>query len=375
MKKNLKICHLTSVHPRYDVRIFLKECVSLAKHDFDVTLIVADGMDDEINNNVRILGIKKPKSRLDRFINTSKHLYKKAIELDADIYHFHDPELMFIGKKLLKANKKVVYDVHEDLPRQVLTKPYLLKSIRKVLSFFIERVENHISKKFNYILTSTSHIKERFLEINKNSEVVYNYPFVEEFVDAMESSWEEKTDDVCYIGGISKVRGVYECIEALKYAKCNMILAGVFQPENYKNQLINSEGWKNVEYVGYVDRKRIVSILSKSKVGLVTLHPTLNYIDSLPVKMFEYMAAGIPVIASNFKMWEQIISTENCGFCVDPLNIFEIAEAIKRVLKNDAESMKMGERGKKAILEKYNWGIEENKLIKIYQEFESQIVK
>jgi len=370
--KDIKVCHLTSVHNRRDTRIFIKECKSLQAHGYEVYLIVADGLGNEIDEGVKIIDVGRPNGRLKRVLETTKRIYHKALELHCEVYHFHDPELVFIGAKLLKKGKKVIYDVHEDVPRQILTKPYIHPFLTKSVSYFFEKIENRVSKKFDYIITSTTHIQNRFLRINKHTKAIHNFPFLEEF-GQIQVNWKDKKDVVCYVGGISKVRGNFENVEALAYVKKKMLLAGVFLPETYKQELMNSAGWEHVEFLGFLDREGIQDVLSKSKAGLVTLHPTINYLDSLPVKMFEYMAAGIPVIASDFDLWKTIIEKENCGICVDPLNVKEIAEAIDRVLRDDKCASEMGQNGRSAVMERYNWETEKNNLLTIYDQLISSI--
>ncbi|WP_209401166.1 glycosyltransferase family 4 protein [Pseudozobellia sp. WGM2] len=361
-----KVCHLTSVHPRYDTRIFIKECQSLENNGYDVCLIVADGLGNEVKNNIKIFDVGKPRGRYDRFLNISNRVLKKALELNCDVYHFHDPELVFVGSRLLKTDKKVIYDVHEDVPRQILTKPYIHFVLKKAISFVVEKIECRIAKKFTHVITSTEHIQKRFLLVNINTTSIHNYPFLKEF-PSLDTNWEEKEDVVCYIGGISEVRGNYENIEALALIEKRMLLAGVFLPVTYKSKLIKNKGWKFVDFLGFLNREEIIDVLGKSKVGLVTLHPTINYLDSLPVKMFEYMAAGIPVIASDFKLWKTIIEDEKCGVCVDPLNVKEIASAMKELIENDEKAQLMGANGRKAIKQKYNWESEQEELLKIYK--------
>ena len=360
-----KICHITTVHPRTDTRIIIKECASLTKF-YEVHLIVADGKGDEIKYGVYIddIGLRQ-NSRIKRLKIDANKAFKKALELNCDVYHFHDPELTKVGIRLKKAGKKVIYDVHEDLPRQVYSKPYLKSWMKPLLSKFIEWQENKAAKQFDYILTATSHIRERFLKINKNSIDINNYPIIGEF-DNSSIKWEEKNNQVCYIGGLTEVRGVKEMVSSLEYNNIKLVLGGTFYHSSLEEEMKSNKHWDKVEYLGFLDRAQIAEVFQKSKAGLVTLHPIINYIEALPVKMFEYMMAGIPVITSDIPLWKNIVELNNCGIAVNPLNPKDISDAVKYIINNPEEAEQMGKNGIKAVNEKYNWGIEEEKLFNVY---------
>jgi len=151
-------------------------------------------------------------------------------------------------------------------------------------------------------------------------------------------------------------------------AQISFKLAGMTYEKYFFQELEKNPYWHRVEFVGKLERDEVKALLEESKMGLVTLHPTINYIDALPVKMFEYMLAGIPVIASDFPILKDIVNKERCGICVNPLDSRAIGEAIEYLATHDDEAEAMGKRGKEAVIEQYNWGVEEQKLLKLYKE-------
>jgi len=364
--KARKICHLTTVHVRYDTRIFVKECTSLATHGYETILIVADGKKNEHKNGVQILDIGRPKSKIKRALFFTRKIYKKAIEIDADIYHFHDPELLRVGKKLTKMGKKVIYDAHEDVPRQVLDKAYIPVILRKPISRFIENFERRITSKLSGVVTVTPEIKARFLKSNPNVVEVRNFPLAKEFEKHNETP-QIKENAVCYVGAITKVRGILSMVDAMQYGNvAKLLLGGRFENSALRNQAKESIGWQNVDELGFLTREQVKDTLSKSVAGLVVLEPTPSYLASIPVKMFEYMIAGIPVIASDFPYWRNLIEAEDCALFVDPINPKEISAAIKKLVANKELASEMGKKGRIAVLNKFNWAIEEKKLLNFY---------
>lgn len=361
------VCHLTSVHKRDDTRIFVKQCSSLAESGYGVSLVVADGKGDDFLNGVRIMDVGKPSSRLERFWKKGSAIYRAARNIDADLYHFHDPELFFVGLALKLKGKVVIFDAHEDVPLQILSKPYLNRFSAVFLSKLVAVVERAICSRLNGVVAATPFIREKFLRINSFSIDVNNFPKLQDIGEP--TSWNEKKKEFCYVGGISLVRGVKEAVKACEFLENDVVfnLAGNFVEADLESEVTAYQGWERVKPWGFVNRTGVRDVLQRSKIGLVTLHPIPNYLDSLPVKMFEYMAAGIPVVASDFPYFKSIVEKIGCGVCVDPLDPKAIAEAVRNILVNDAAAKEMGERGRRAVLEEYNWDVEFPKLDLFYK--------
>ena len=361
-----KICHLTSAHDRGDIRIFRKECKSLSNNGYNLNLVVADGKGDDVVDNIKIYDVGKLEGRLNRFTKTTKKVLKKAQEIDADVYHFHDPDLMPVGHKLVKKGKKVIYDVHEDLPGQIMGKPYIKPIFRKSLSLFFKLLEDFYGKKYTRIITATPHIKKIFEKRNRTTDI-NNYPFYKELSnDSIEFS--KKRNEICFVGAISEIRGLHFVVEALKNLDVRLNLAGKVNQKTYKEKLENTDGWDKVNELGQVNREEVKSILAHSKVGIVTYLPSPNHIFSQPNKLFEYMSAGIPIVASNFELWKDIVEKYKCGICVNPESPEEIAKAVKMIMDNPELAKSMGKNGVEAVKNKFNWESEEKKLIKLYKE-------
>jgi glycosyltransferase involved in cell wall biosynthesis len=360
-----RICHISSVHPRFDSRIFRKECVSIAGKGYDVFFIVADGIENEKSEGVQIINVIPSIykfSRIKRILKIPELIEARIEQLQPDLIHFHDPELIPLGLRLRRKGFLVVADFHEDIPLQILTKPYLNFFLKKIVSATFQLYQRYACRKLSAVVSATPKIHQTLIKYNPRNVVVKNYPIINKFNQVVRPNGK----CVSYIGGINKIRGFYEIIEAAKISKTQLKLAGVFHEPQLYDVLKHPDFSSYVDFLGYISSTKVEELLSESYAGLVTLHPTLNFQDSLPIKLFEYMSAGLPVIASNFPLWKNIVEANNCGICVDPTNPSQIAEAMNFLKENPEEAKIMGDNGRKAVLEKYNWNNEEKKLIELY---------
>lgn len=370
MSKELKkICHISSVHKSRDVRIFEKQCKSLASEGYDVYLIIPDGKDWE-EDGVKVLSVNKPKNRFYRMVVTTVLIYRKAVKLNADVYHFHDPELIPVGMVLRLLGKKVIRDIHEDHPKQVLSKKWIAPLFRSLVSFFIKAIERFTSGWFSAIVTVTPSINRRFS--NFGAVLIQNYPRLEkrEFFNSEDTSGELH---MTFVGGITSIRGIKEMLDALAIVngktdqkKLRFILVGSFETKDLENYAKNHEAWKYTDFMGWLDRDQVNEIMGRVRAGLVLYHPEPNHIDAQPNKLFEYMSNRLPVIASDFPLWREIIVSDNCGVLANPLDPEEIAEKILWILNNPKDAEEMGKNGHQAVISKYNWESESKKLIELY---------
>ncbi len=358
----MKICHLTTVHPRYDTRIFMRECKTLAEAGYHTSLIVADGKGNEEIEGINIIDIGINNSRLKRMLFSRKRILSAAIELDADIYHLHDPELLLIVSSLLRKGKKVIYDAHEDLPRQIVSKDYIHGFMKPIISFVSELIENSLSKRVSAVITVTPTIKKRFQQINKNTVMLRNFPDVSSFSGITHLGSDKTT--ICYIGSISEERGIIQILDAIEDLDINFLLAGDFISSSVQKKAEEHSAWSKTHYFGYISQQEVFKVLSLTDIALVIMLPYDNNIFGYPRKLFEYMAAGIPIIASNFPIWEEMIGSS--GICVDPTDSKAIADAIQYIVNNPEIKNNMSESGKKSAHEKYNWEKEKEILYKLY---------
>ena len=359
----MKVCHLTSAHETDDDRIFLKECQSLLAAGHEVYIVGKGGK--YVKDGVRIEGVGDLSgSRLKRMWKGAKTVYQKALSLDCDIYHFHDPELLPYGLKLRKKGKKVIFDSHEDHPAQIRDKEWIPAPFRKAAAACYRAYETHAVRYLSAVVAATPHIAEQFQGRAKKVAVINNFPKLDDIL-FHETPFEERERIICYAGGLSEMRGEKVMTEAMKGVDGLLVLAGAH--EDGESREGQKDALPHVRYIGKVDRKGINELYGSARAGIVVYLPAENFIEAQPIKLFEFMAAGLPVIASDFPLWKRFIEDNACGICVDPHDTEAVRKACETLLDDPALSEKMGRRGRKLVEEKYAWQNEEKKLRELYE--------
>lgn len=377
---------ISTAHQPFDTRIFHKEARSLARAGYAVYYVVRI-RSEQVRDGVRIVPLPMFSSRILRMLLLPWVALKRAIEIQADIYHFHDPEFMFAAAVLKFITKKaVVYDIHEDVSAQILGKDWIPQPARRLVAWTYRLVERTLLPFYDEVIVDSLGLAAKYISRGKERVVVlHNYPVVPE------NAWQEMIEEphsstlgadtspqtVVYVGGITRIRGIEQLLRSASVLKhklrvpYQMKLVGPAQPPEYVevlSGLIEELGISNeVRMVGQVPYEEALQIMKESAVGVVTLLENPNYTNTLPTKMFEYMLAGLPVVCSNFPLWQEIVSSAECGLVVDPESPEEIASAIAYLLDHPEEAREMGKRGQRAVLATYNWAREEEKLLALYE--------
>lgn len=363
----LRVVHMTSVHSPDDIRIVRHELMTLSEHGVDVVLI-APRHARPAPEGVRVLHVPAPASRWQRITRTTRDVYRSAVSANADIYHFHDPELIPVGILLKVRGKRVVYDVHEDYPRQILTKDWIPSVFRGVIAQGTALAEKIASLLFSGIVTATPAIARRFPA--HKTVVVQNFPALEEFSVGEVVPYHERPLRAAYLGGISAARGVFEMVRSMELIPnsfdAKLVLAGTFDSTSLEEEVRGLPGWSRVDFLGWQSRQQVADILASVRAGLVLFHPVPNHTEAEPNKLFEYMCAGLPIVASDFPLWQEIVGKTECGLLVDPLDPSAIADAIRWIFEHPEEAAAMGERAQEAARTRYNWDAEARKLLEFY---------
>ena len=372
---NIRVCILTSVHPPFDTRIFYKQAKTLVQAGYDVTLI-AQHDKDEIVDGIKIIALPKVKNRAQRILGTLRVL-KLAMKHKARIYHFHDPELLPIGLLLKTYTKsKVIYDVHEYYANTILFKNWIPKSFRKPVSRLSDLTEKLLTRRLSAVITVTEPMLERFKNYKIPSITVCNFPSLQ-IVPAIEKEINHGSEtnhfSIIYTGRLSKTKGFTTILEAMKLvnereptATCAVLatMDNLAWLDEIHSEIMSTLYRRGaLTFLGRVPHHKVFEYIKTSAIGW---KPGPLYQEGISTKTIEYMACSKPVIASDFPLTADIIREAQCGILVEPCDASAHASAILYLLNHPEEAKQMGQNGRKAVMEKYNWEAESTKLLGLY---------
>jgi glycosyltransferase involved in cell wall biosynthesis len=360
----IKVCHISTVHFYNDDRILYKQCCSLAQAGYEVFFVVPHTKREKVMG-VEVVPLKRTSSRFYRVFVLSFVAMGKALGTGSAIFHFHDPELMGIGVLLKLMGKKVIYDVHEDLPKQLLYKRWISSElIKKSLSSFIKGLEQFCCLFYNRIMPATPDIAAKFSK--KKTVLIRNLAILKLIDRVQPAAVNSEKIKLIYVGGFSDIRGIKETIRALEIlnGKAELWLLGAWATEAYEKACKEMEGYKYVTHFGMFPLEEVYPYIKKADIGMALLYPAKNYITSLPVKSFEYMACEKPMIMSDFVYWKEVF--KGCALFIDPMNPIMIVEAVLKLDSDKQLAADLAKRGRELLLQEYSWEAESVKLINAY---------
>lgn len=376
MKKQTRVVHMTTVHHPHDPRIYYKQCLSLQKANYE-TYLIAQPADEqlEVDDGVTHIRLKKYRSRLKRMIFGTWEAYKKAKQLRAHIYVFHDPELMLVGALLKRKNNIVIYDIHEDYVTSILQKPYLAKPFRKLFATLYRFAEKILTRKMELSLA-----EKYYKQFYPRGKTILNYPLINEQFLQIDRSNQPIVDKLIYTGNVTKDRG------AIIHAGIPKIIPEMTVqfvgkcPSSLAEEMVAVAG----DYKDNIKIEGIDTFVVKEKIedyyirenwlaGIALFPPTEHYMKKELTKFFEYMNAGLPIICSDFPTWTKFIKTYECGIVVNQYDGKAIEKAINTLRQDRNYAKRLGENGRRAVIEELNWKVEETKLLNWYKELLASI--
>ncbi|HEY8937750.1 MAG TPA: glycosyltransferase family 4 protein [Cyclobacteriaceae bacterium] len=368
MKKKPSIVMLANGHSPFDTRIFLKEAVSLSREGFNVSIIVPNKSDDE-RDDIKIIAVPLVSKGWQKLVVTPWRIFIKARKQSKDsIFHIHDSDILIVGVLLKILGRRVIYDAHEDTPLQISYQHWLPTVVKIPYRWFYYVLEKICGIIFNKIIVAEPVIAKYF-PVRKTT-LIRNFPMADAFKRESVKPYKDRASRLVSVGTLTKVRGLYEMLEGADRAKKTVdfefVLGGKFAPAELEQK---TKATYSFTFLSWISHRELVDLLFDSRIGIIIPHPIERYKTNYPVKLFEFMAAGIPVIASKAGESALFVNEAQCGILVDPLNVKEIADAIVWLFQHAEEAEAMGKRGQKLIFEKYNWEKESENLLEVYKNF------
>jgi glycosyltransferase involved in cell wall biosynthesis len=364
----IKITHLSTAHNRYDIRIFIKLCSSLASEGHKVSLVVADNLGNEIKNGVSIIDVgAKNNSRFFRMTSSVKNVFKKAKELDSDIYHFHDPELIPIGLKLKNLGKKVIFDIHENTDLQILEKDWIPLIFRKLTAYIYRKYEDYACKKYDLLIVPQEAMYKKYNKLSKTI-VISNFPKKNNKLNL--ELKELNKYSLLYAGAISESRGLFNMLNLIEELnlidnKYRLTLAGVISLDLLEKSKLH-KGWKHTEYLGFLTKEEIQEVYARNSIGLILFNNVGQYFMAYSLKLFEYMQNSMFVVMPNFGDWINFNNSFNVGINVNTTDSKMIAKQIHTL--NKEQMTQIGEDNIQKVDKYFSWDSQEIKLFKTYNE-------
>ncbi|MCP4148173.1 MAG: glycosyltransferase family 4 protein [bacterium] len=307
MQKKIKVCHLTSVHPSRDTRILYKECKTLAEAGYEVTLIAKNGEKDETVEGVRIISFPLIRNRILRILFSPLRMFRMAVKQKANLYHYHDPELLITGLLLkIFTRGKVIYDIHEDYTKNIKNGKQIKFAPAR---FIVEKAFACFEWSVSRLMSANVGVLPQWTQKYPRMAVVKNYPVPANNIPQKEPYL------FTYVGNLGTKRSAVamteiaaQIIKRIPGAKFNII--GNFFNKNVKEKVMEQVNrHPGMTYQGFLPFPEVKKNLARAKYGFV-LYSSIKYKENIPVKMYEYLANGVIAIFSSFDDFKYEVEEE-----------------------------------------------------------------
>ena len=393
----IRICFLADKHDLHDDRIYWKMAVPLKEEGAEVHYYLIGDREEsgtsEEGISYRIWKLRKYSSN--SYLNFAfKHLnpasnYQKMLlaakSLEADIYHFHDLWLNRIGPALkgLPHSPVVFYDAREPYTDDYLSMKssnLISSSFLRIFARWVDFWEKHRSKHYDMVIANEENVRDRFRKVlgKKKAEVIFNF-YQSRYTDQAkvdEATFANKPFDLIYSGMLTDDRGAFAILRATErlvkiHPKLKVLLLGRIDPPGLKIRMVDFIKENQLEntilFKSQVPYTEVWRYYSQSKIGLILWQPVQNLRIKMPIKLFEYMAFGLPIIGSDLGHISSCIKKENCGILVDPEDPVQIAESLDFLLTHKEAYRQMSENGSSASKNRYVWKKEFDRLVDLYK--------
>ncbi|MCP4216080.1 MAG: glycosyltransferase family 4 protein [bacterium] len=370
-KQKIKVCHLTSVHPGRDTRIFYRQCQKLAKAGYDVTLIAPNESGEETVDGVEIIPFRKSGNIIARVLLSPLRMFRMARKQKAAVYHFHDPELIVTGLLLKICGYHVVFDIHENISKQIKSKNLPLASLISLLY----KPFDYISAKCFHLVLAEHSYEGIYKKRTSRYRVLLNLPDIG-FFEPFNKADRKECRDMFYIGRVSNLRGADVALRALHILlnegiRFKMHFIGAVAPraqDDINSLEVYQKVKDHVVFYGRMNLEEGYEISKQCLAGLAVLKPIGNFLYSYSTKIFEYMAISMPVITSDFQLYKDVVERYECGYCIDPTSPDALADVLRDLLNHPQKTIEMGQRGRNAALKTFSWDVEAQKLLDLYKQ-------
>jgi glycosyltransferase involved in cell wall biosynthesis len=356
----ITLCHFSTAHAQIKSRSFHRQCMPLAETGMNIRYVTPANITGQ-RDGVDFVPLQRPRRGL-RSLFSLPTLVRILLQQNANLYHFQDPELLPLALAMkLIFKKRVVYDAYEDFPSMALNKRSLPRFLRPLAAKAVAAVERLAANYFDGVMTADPLTLRRFAHVGKSRKLVFfNFPHLGLFPPPQAQS---KKFDVVYRGGLSARAGTLVLLEAMRLLAdigkpSTLLLIGYFDDAIFECELherIRDLGLSaNVELRGRMKHEEMTQALSEARIGVSPLQDIPKFRLNIPVKIFEYWACGLPVVASDLPPMRPFFRNVDGGVLCRPGDAAELAQSIRWLLDHPQAAARMGQLGRSAIVQRFN---------------------